>query len=566
MTDRVRNSKGQYVGKNPINKGVNDSYFGAAASQNAAAPLTVKNIIKNLTPTECYQLCSAVRAAVRARTQPYEQVKIRLFMKKSGQEIFGGDIYNTIMQPNKYQDGNCFLKDLASWSDLGGERAIHCHKMNNEEVYHVMNPFGMLVVDPWLPRYPEEIKKWQYMHYNGQLEYILSEDVFYRHNWNPSSPVRGTSPLWSLTNSIGASYMAQRYIRSFFANNARVDQIITLDTQNNDELTAFKEEYLSEHRGDDNAFKTWIMSGVNKIDVKQMAQETQDAPFQELIKNVNTEVMKVYSVPPLLGGNFDAVRFDSAEEQNRVFFENCWLPEMHNMQKYLQQFIDQELQNGTIENYKKPVMTKSMENRFDKLRGVAEGSVVIILDADSIAGVAELQKHKVAYSQILQDTFHITPRASAKEIGIELDFNEAADLPWFNSSQKFMELKRDNASVVTPEEVAINENTKPDEALVESETTMSDEEKSVKEKLKSFYHELRKFTFDKMEEGKIWSLQEVDNFAKSHKVYSSRFSIELRKDFNSLRPLCLNKNVDEIKKYLNKKNNKYLNKIVKEIK
>jgi hypothetical protein len=539
---------------------VNDASFTPQISNNALAPLVVRNVIKALSPTTAYELCSAVRAALQARNQPFSQVQCRLFLKSSGQEILGGDLYQKLSFPNKFQAFNVFLTELAYWDDLAGERAILLHDDKEKDAQmHILNPFGLTVYLPARPRLPEDIKKWWYIWQNGDLETLDNEAVYFDHPFNPSSPVRGASPLIAVINSITASYQAQKYIRSYFGNNARPDMIVNVDTDNPSEVVPFKEEFNSRHRGEENAWTAFFTYG-KKLSIEELSQPIAEAPFQELVKNVTAEVMSLYMVPPLHGGQWDKTRFDSVEEQNNWFYESTWMPRLENNQRFIQGLVDNKLQSLSIERYRKANLSKSMDMQFEKLRGTTKGDIVVLLDTEQVPAVARLKINRLKYAKEIMDTAKVSPRNACIEVGLhDLEFTPASDLVWFNSDAKFIEQRKDTSTLVTPMDVAVEQTEvtpAQEEEVVESIAT--EQEIDQAHKIKLFYRELRKLTLELKDKQSIWTLNQVDTLSKKMDAYSVTLSLELRKDYHYLRSM---KDSDSVKKYFNGKKNSFYRKI-----
>lgn len=556
--------------KASIKKGVADSTFGSQLTSNSVAPKATKNMARSLTPIEAYELCSSVRSAIRARNEPFGQIKIRLFLRSSGAEITGGEAVEFWTKPNPSQYGTAFLQAISSWNDLAGERSCWVRPgPDGKQLAHVLNPFSLKVMGTEPPAVIEEIKQWQYTWENGKYQTITPDQVVFEHDFNPSSLVRGNSPLIAVVNSITASYQAQRYIKAFFSNNSRPSSIINVDTDNPDLVEPFKKEYLSAMQGEGNAWMSFFTYG-KKVDITPIEAPLSDSPFQQLILNVRDEVAGLYMVPPLHGGMWDKTRFDSIRDQNRFFFESVWLPRLAVIQAYSQRMMDEQLKFSSVTSSKKAVFTKSMADKFDKAKLEAKSDIVIVLDCDHIPAISELKQQKIMYAQQLMDTFKITPAEASIEVGLDLNLNKAADMVWFKSDQKYIDTTipakpTDNTpSDATPPSANANATTEaPKTAQDNAADSAVVDDIPETDNLKSFYRALRKLTLEKSDNGERWTLNEADNLAKQHECFSATLYTQIRRDFVALSELTKAKDKDGIKKYFNTKKPSVLKQIAK---
>lgn len=533
---RQRDSQGRFV------KGVSDSSWGQQAAQNAVAPKAIRNTIRSLTPIEAWQLCSAVRSAVRARNEPFNQVVIRLFTKR-GEEITGGDAFEYFQKPNTAQTGPSMLQALGYWTDLAGERMQYVRHLNGKMTGHVMNPMSAAVQLPVLPQFPEDIRQWRYTWDNGKIQAIDADDVPYDHDFNPSSLVRGNSPLLAVVNSITGFYMAQRYLRSFFGNNARPSNIVNIDTDNPDLVDPFKAEFLTQMQGENNAWQSFFTAG-RKVTVTPLDAPMPDGPhnpIQTLITSIRDEVAALYMVPPLHGGMWDKTKFDSVEQQNDFFYESVWLPRLELLQRYMQKVADEYFYTTVHQRGRGRKMSRSFMNRLDKAVSEAGSGTVVVLDCDHIPAVAALKRKKVEYAQTLQETFHITPEVACEEVGLELDLGEASKLVWYPSNQKFIEGKP-NQPAETMTALPMPQEVEDDEQDVTPEKTA---------KLREFFRAFRKLALERADQSQMWTLAQVDALAKSHEVASDALYVVTRRAFAELRPMQAKADKEGIKKVMN---------------
>ncbi len=541
---------------NVLVKGAADSQWGAVTNQNAAPPRSVVDIIRNPTPAEAYAQSVAVRSAINARNIPLLQVNARLF-NRHGKEVVSGQLLRRFQQPNVGQKFSQFLQTLAIYCDLAAERFIYIHddKENGEDnVAHVLNPIGAQVIDPAIPRFKEHIKMWRYIWENGKLEQIPASKVIYDLDPNPSSRVRGQSPIIALANSIGAAVEATRYNRSYFANNAEPSSICHLETSNAEIAEQFKREYESSHRGAYKAWRTMFTynnpDGVGNVKFEPLEQYRPDDPFKTLLEHVQDEVSSIFMVPPLFGGMWNKTRFDSVKEQNDFFFESVFLPRVSLLQDFLQMWVNRLTLLGY--SSKEVKFNKALGEKYEKAMATqVDSEVVLVLDCDHIPSVARLKQKHVSYAQALMDTFHLTPRVAAEEVGLELNLNSSADLVWYKSDQKYMpvETAKNNSTMPnpkTPAPVSEPMPTEPDAEQLDEHSDMATTKtsKTVQRKLK---HKLITHIIKQLP--KLPTLAEFDAYiAAKFKTEEQPFTRQLSRIYYSkLRRLP---NVEAQKSYL----------------
>ncbi len=525
-----------------IKKGVNDSSFGGQSANSAMAPKAYRSTSRALKPSEAYQLCHAVRAAITARNRPLEQVKIRLFSRSTGKEIIGGETFQMWQRPNAGMSIANFLSYLGSWSDLCAERIIWTHTDKTGNICsHPLNPLGLYYMNPAIPQLPEDVTMWQYIWDNGKVQQIPASEITFEHDFNPSSLIRGNPPILAVIDSITASYQAKRMIRSFFANNLQIGGVMNVETDNPDLVAPFKREVESQHRGEENAFNMLWTYGT-KVTFTPAQADISETPFAQLIKNVTDECMSLWQVPPLFGGQWDKTRFDSVDAQSDFFFESVFLPKVDTLQTLLQRLQDTQLRMRGEPKMQTPKLTRSFGARLERARAEGTGEVVVIIDADHIPSVAALKKHKVNYAQGLIDTFRLTPREAMEEVGLDLTLNEAADKVWYKSDQKVLEDAA--ATPIANPEMPVAEAVADEAPLTEAEAEQQDE-------TKAFFRALRKLTLDKMDAGTHWTLNEIDTMAKEAKVYSDTLAIEIRKLYVTLQEPIKVKDAKQVKACFN---------------
>ncbi len=535
-------------------KGVNDSSFGQQSTQGAASPKAIKNSVASLTPIEAYQISTPVRVCINARNNPFSQIKIRLFDKNEN-EILSGPEFDFCQHPNNFESGNDFITNIACFDDLTDERHVWINNKDGLSA-HVLNPMNMRVMEPTYPKLPEEIKKWQYIWTQGVVQSFLSDQIVYEHEFNPASPVRGLSKLYAILNDIDSEYRSTRWIRAFFLNSAIPASIIHVATDNPDLVEPFKKELESALQGEANAFRNLFSYGneKSKVDIQPLEQPMKEGVFLELQKAVQRKTAALYLTPPIVSGQWDAVRFDSASEQTDVFYGGTFLPRCDKINRYFQKVLDRAFPIKLSGRKEKIKMSPSFRARYNKTRSETQGDIVVIFDTDHIPEVARLKQHKVDYAEKLMKVFKMTPEDAALEVDIDLDLNAAAKLVWFDSNQKYISTVEAEALNASKKQEVIQPEVKPQEPIEEDVSVDSE----AVDNAKQFFRALRKLTLEHLDTKTAWKLSDADSLAKTHNCYSPVLYVEIRKAFHVLTPLIKKQDKENIKAYFsNFKNRDY---------
>ena len=72
----------------------------------------IKAISNSLTPAEAYQLSIDVQSAISAIVNQIAKAKLRLFYKRTGEEIVDGQLYRMLKNPAKGWTTSAFIKEI----------------------------------------------------------------------------------------------------------------------------------------------------------------------------------------------------------------------------------------------------------------------------------------------------------------------------------------------------------------------------------------------------------------------------------------------------------------------
>ena len=148
----------------------------------------------------------------------------------------------------------------------------------------------------------------------------------------------GISPIASQRESIGAAIAAQRYAARVFKNNARPGGGFLKTPNKFPDVEAkrrFRDAWQDSQTGD-NAHKTAILEG--GMDYVELGMTNADAQFVESRKYSDTDLCRIFGVPPHKVGVMDRATYSNMEQQNVEFFE-----EIHSIAANFEQLIQMQL-------------------------------------------------------------------------------------------------------------------------------------------------------------------------------------------------------------------------------
>jgi HK97 family phage portal protein len=494
--------------KKVVQKAVSDVDWsgGGTGVSSAFSATAIRAIDKTLSPQDAYALSIDLRAAINARNEPLSHGKIRLFYKRSGDEIIGGELFQMLQNPCPAMSQSAFIYEVGSWWDLAGEMVVGTI-MDDKDIpagIYPLNPFRLTVQTPNPAKTLSSVKQWRYNWENGIQVFYGAESIVLQKNFNPLSSVRGLPPILAGTNEISASYESMAYNRRFFSNNAEPSHIVNLpNVTDPKEIEAFKQEYLSNYSiRTGNSHKVMFVGG-SEVRIEAISQAVKEASYLGLQTLTSDKIMRLYKVPPVHGGLWDKAKFDSVGEQNKVFAETVLMPSAERTSQYLQLIVDRFFRIGNHKSITPKHLSKSMKGLFEKASSERPDSdIIVILDIDHLPIISELKSQKLAYAKAFQETFKVSPFEAAEEVGIEIEKNDANQKVWVTSTeQPFIEPTVEPVVETEPTEV-------PDDSEIPAEDEEITAEK--RQQAKAIVRGYRKMVLEKLEQGRVFKLSEAD--------------------------------------------------------
>jgi HK97 family phage portal protein len=154
----------------------------------------------------------------------------------------------------------------------------------------------------------------------GDAMTLLREEVLHLKGFTLDM-ILGLSPIEAQSEPIGAALAAQRYASRVFANDARPGGgFISIPGKFRDAEARrkFREEYQASQTGA-NAHKTPVFEG--GMTYTAIGMKNTDAQLIEARKYSDTDLCRIYGVPPHKVGVMDRATYSNMEQQNVEFFE-----------------------------------------------------------------------------------------------------------------------------------------------------------------------------------------------------------------------------------------------------
>jgi hypothetical protein len=220
-------------------------------------------------------------------------------------------------------------------------------------------------------------------------------------------------------------YFSALYNKTFFQNDSIPQGMLVLPeglprAQREDFERKFLSQFQSDHRRH-NWHKMFVASGGKDVRFEPIEQPFQDGAFMESQKHSDEKIGQMFGVPPIEMHNLAKTRFDTADDERRMFAETTIQYHLGRLQRTIQtQLIDPYFALSEYETGK-PV-GKSLERQYEKARtGKGPGSIVLLLDADTMPIMVSVRASIIESAKAFRDTTMASAEATNKYFNIELD-------------------------------------------------------------------------------------------------------------------------------------------------
>lgn len=511
-------------------KGVGDFVFGGnvALGDNpgGAGAVTVRaaeSTLRSLNPSQSFELCIAVQAAVRTIADNLAKAKRRVFTA-SGDEVVGGPAFEWVNRPNEYSDGSKFIRDLMTWYNIAGEFAGLKQTLDGR--------LSILPIAPprlqyWTYRqYSQrsEVGSWRYTWYDGKQDEILDSSLLFAAMFNPSDGVRGLSPLVTGAVEVGTLHWSGRYNQSFFQNGAVPSHLVSLpEGTPRREREDFARRYLAEYSTyNHNGHKVMVVAG-GDIKVHPLEQPFQDGAFMELRKQMLQQVAMLYRVPAIEIGLYDKARFDTAAEERKLFMESTLMPQADMLTAAIQQQVFDRHFLASQAQTRRSKMGKALSARFDAARAESGGGLVFLIDTDTLPIANTIKVAQAEHAIKFRQAFGASLKETVDFFGIEMDDRPEREDVYLLATERNITHPEKNIEVMS--------------AQMKADAAAKKPEPKPKKPAKKALHKLRTLSVKGAVEGRVWALAEAD-------VGFPMFAAECRA---TLKPLIESKNIEGVK-------------------
>lgn len=139
--------------------------------------------------------------------------------------------------------------------------------------------------------------------------------------------VHGLSPISYHRETIGLALAAEKYGAAFFGNNAMPKGAIKVPTVLSPEAaTQIRDSWEAKHRGVENSNKVAIFDG--GMEYVQTGMDNTDAQYIETRRMQNSEIWRIYRMPPHKVGDLDKATFSNIEQQSLEYVTDCLMSEL----------------------------------------------------------------------------------------------------------------------------------------------------------------------------------------------------------------------------------------------
>jgi HK97 family phage portal protein len=497
-----------------MKKGVASGDFGAQSAEYNMTAAGLRSLSKNIGPDQAYQLSIDVRSAISAIANNIGKMQIRLYNARSGKEIVGGDVYDFFKRPAPRYTQSRWLAELASYYSLVNEIALLRDPGSAQPRFLMpLNPSRLDIHDPTIVRDLSQINQWRYSWEDGMLAYYNSDQVCFDKAFNPTSNVRGVSPILTGANEVGGSYEAGRYNKTFFENGAVPSHMLVLPegTPRQTRLD-IEQRYLATFGlGEGNGHKVMVVSG-GDVKLQELSQKVKDAEFTNLISMNTQRIAQLFKVPAIEMGIYDKTRFETAATEREMFYEGTLMPLANRIGDFLQdQVVDRWFSSSTVKTADTRV-SKNLGEAIEKASQRSMSDIVVVLDAETTPIAAKIMRDRIQATAELRTSAGLSFNEAAEYVGLELpdpknEPDNYRDMVFINSSEQRIDNMLNDSEPIVPEVTVPSVSTEQTEEEVEVPV---EADKALVKKLNDFLRKYRKVAVKAADATDMYRLAEVD--------------------------------------------------------
>lgn len=496
----------------------------------------------DLSLIEAYREVAPVRASVDLPSRICQMAKVRLFTDQ-GDEIVGGALFNLI------QRTPFLVQNIVSNYRLFNEIAV---EKQNTSIRS--GPTKLKVLDPSqlndnAPEHVEvdrdSIMAWQYI--NRQIK---DENLIFAKGPGPGDTLRGRndSIFQALKFEINLLYQINRFSLNILKNDATPKKIVS-----NEESFPknFNEQMSSTHSAlHGRSGLISYLSNIKNLQVHDVGAALADVPVRDLTEFLTETILATGGISAVVSNLVSRTRFDSAEEEIKVFFTNTINPILDLVSQVLQeQLVNSHRWDLDIE-IEQCNKSKSLKHQINSQFNLANSNIVIVVDKDTLPYTSELKKPLFELGKVLISDYHQTIRQVNDYLGLELQENEWFDKSFTITSKVLTETPAPEIKEEKPEE---DKEEKPEDVEDSADT------KELISKTSKYFNELRKYCL------RVKHLNKVPRLADFDELNENIIRDEKVKKFSRIifSKIIKCKSEDEIKRIFNNISKKEIRNLIK---
>jgi HK97 family phage portal protein len=265
-------------------------------------------------------------------------------IKKGGDDVTDGPIYNLFQKPNQYLSRFDLWKNTAAWWHLEGE-AFWWFGPD----YSGGLPKEIYVLDPRKMRHEGELRggvdfgfgnvphRWFY-HSASELIPILSDEIIHFKEWNPWNDVRGVNPLVSLSLELEQDYFANKANSQLLKNNAIPQGILkTEQTLRPEEADQLERRWEGKYGAVKAGRKIAVLGKGTSFEALSFSPDV--VKLFELKKWNLYTILAKYGIPPRVANISDkttALSGKDTSEQHSAFWKYTLIPTLKQFEQILE--------------------------------------------------------------------------------------------------------------------------------------------------------------------------------------------------------------------------------------
>jgi HK97 family phage portal protein len=287
-----------------------------------------------VTPRNAMQV-SAVWACVNVRSEDIAKLPVHLYRRrKDGGKERATDhpAYRLLhLAPNPRNTAFEFKQMLQMQCDLRGN-AYAVKELDSRGRVSALWPIESDKVE--ILKVDEGKELFYRVTYEGGRQVTVPGEDMLHIRGNSFDGICGMSPITWQRETIGHAMAAEKYGAAFFGNSAQPNGALVLPTKLSPEAAAkLRADWKERFQGPENAHNLAIFDG--GMDWKPIGMTNTDAQFIEARNYQNSEIWRIFRIPPHKVGDLTKATFSNIEMQAIEYVQDCLMSIMERWQQAL---------------------------------------------------------------------------------------------------------------------------------------------------------------------------------------------------------------------------------------